>query len=360
MTPHQRFQSAMHFQPVDRPPLWEWNPWRTTVRRWQREGMPSGNLPHQYDECDEKTDCGVYLWTLPKFRTYVIEETDETITRMSERGVVLRTFKSEDIISMPEHIEYPVKNREDWRKLKERFDPSHPERFPGDWRDRITAWEKNGPVVLFQSGRAPSLFGFVRELMGAERTLYTFHDDPCLIHEMMEHNTEFLCAVLRKTLGEAPLSTVFFWEDMCYKNGPLISPAMFRKFMVPRYRRITDLARNLGVDVIFVDSDGNVEELIPLWLESGINGVYPMEVAAGMDVADLRKRYGMNLLMAGGIDKRALAGGRDAVDAELSRVVPAALEGGYIPHVDHALPHDIPFEAFTYYWERKKTLLGIR
>ena len=149
------------------------------------------------------------------------------------------------------------------------------------------------------------------------------------------------------------------WEDMCYRNGPLISPSMFREFMLPRYCRITGLAQSRGVDLSFVDSDGDVEELIPLWLESGISGVYPMEVAAGMDVVRLRREYGKDLLMTGGIDKRVLARDRKAIDEELEAKIPLAEQGGYIPHIDHAIPHDVPYRNFAYYWDRKKELLGI-
>jgi uroporphyrinogen decarboxylase len=177
---------------------------------------------------------------------------------------------------------------------------------------------------------------------------------------MMEYNAEFVANLLPRVLDEAPLTSIYFWEDMCYKGGPLISPDMFREFMIPRYRRITDLARSRGVDTIFVDSDGDVSQLIPLWLEAGINGIYPMEVAAGMDVVALRREYGRDLLMTGGIDKRALAAGPAAIDAELKTKVPLAFEGGYIPHVDHALPHDISYANFSYYWERKKSLLGLQ
>jgi uroporphyrinogen decarboxylase len=176
---------------------------------------------------------------------------------------------------------------------------------------------------------------------------------------MMEHNTEFVLDLLPRALDEAPLSAVFFWEDMCYRGGPLISPAMFREFMLPRYRRITDLVRSRGVDVIFVDSDGDVSQLIPLWLEAGINGVYPMEVAAGMDVAVLRQDYGRDLLMTGGIDKRVLVEGKEAIDRELRRVIPVAGKGGFVPHIDHAIPHDVPYANFAYYWEEKKRALGI-
>ena len=359
MTPHERFLACMRSQPVDRPPLWEWGPWPSALRRWQREALGEGGQPPQFSECDGKLHCGVDLWMLPRFEQRVLAEDDETITKVSDRGQVLRTFKSADTMSMPEHVGYPVKTRADWDALKNRFDPSDPARFPADWAERCERWRSDGPVLLFQGPRSPSLFGFVRELMGPERALYAFCDEPSLVHEMMDVITELTLGLLPRAAAEAPLSTLFFWEDMCYRAGPLISPAMFREFMVPRYRRMTDLARSLGIDVIFVDSDGDVSELIPLWLEAGLNGVYPMEVAAGMDVVALRREYGRDLLMTGGIDKRVLVQGREAIDAELETKLPLAEAGGYIPHIDHAIPHDVPYAHFAYYWERKKALLGI-
>jgi len=296
---------------------------------------------------------------LPRYEEETLAEDESYVTRRTDRGVVMRTPRSLDTMSMPEHLEYPVKTAADWETLKKRFDPADPERLPPDWRERCERWGREGPVLIFQGPRSPSLFGFVRELLGPGRTLYAFYDEPGLVHDMMETYTDFIMDLLPGVLDTAPLTSIFFWEDMCYRAGPLISPPMFRTFMLPRYRRITDLARRKGVDVIFVDSDGDVSQLIPLWLEAGINGVYPMEVAAGMDVARLRREYGKDLLMTGGIDKRVLARDRAAIEEELTAKMPVAEAGGYIPHIDHAIPHDVPFENFAYYWERKKELLGI-
>lgn len=360
MTPHERFLATMYFRPVDRAPLWEWGPWSSTLRRWQREALGKGNSPPQYSECENKVQCGVDLWMLPRYEERVISEDDMSIVKVSDRGVVMRTFKSLDTMSMPEHIEYPIKTRADWEKLKKRFDPSDPARFPADWDKSCEHWQKTGPVLIFQGPRSPSLFGFVRELLGPERIFYAFYDEPEMVHDIMEFNTQFIIDLLPRILDEAQLTSIFFWEDMCYRNGSLISPKMFREFMVPRYRRITDLARSKGVDLSFVDCDGNVEELIPLWLESGISGVYPMEVAAGMDVVKLRREYGKDLLITGGIDKRVLAQNRKSIDEELEAKIPLTEQGGYIPHIDHAIPHDVPYDNFAYYWEKKKSLLGIQ
>lgn len=359
-TPHQRFLDCMRFRACDRPPFWESGYWRSTLRRWQREAIGDGNRPSQYRECDARANCGVDFWMLPKYETEVLAEDDAFITKRSERGVVERVPKSPDEMSMPQHMAYPVQTVEDWRELRKRFDPATPARFPPDWSAKCLQWKQQGPILILQGPRSPSLFGFVRELMGPERALTAFHDEPGLIHDMMECITELTLALVSRALSEAPVSGLFWWEDMCYRSGPLISPAMFRAFMLPRYRRVTALARSKGVDVIFVDSDGDVSELIPLWLESGINGVYPMEVAAGMDVVKLRSEYGCDLLMTGGIDKRVLVKGPRAIDAELEVKIPLAERGGYVPHIDHSIPHDVPYEHFVYYWKRKKELLGIR
>ena len=360
MTSHERYLACMHFEPVDRVPLWEWGPWRSTLRRWQREALGPDGRVSELDVCDAKELCGVDLWMQPRYAERVIAEDDRTVTQLTDRGIVTRTLKDPDAMSMPEHAAYPVRTRADWDALSKRFNAADPARWPTDWAERCARWRRDEPVLIFQGPRSPSLFGFVRELLGPERTLYAFYDDPDLVHDMMESYTTFLLGVLPRVLAETPLTSIWFWEDMCYRNGPLISPDMFRRFMVPRYRRVTDLARQHGVDVIFVDSDGNVEQLIPLWLESGINGVYPMEVAAGMDVGKLRRQYGRDLLMAGGIDKRVLAQDRQAIDRELEARFAVAEKGGYVPHLDHAIPHDVPYENFAYYWQRKKALLGVR
>ena len=359
LTPHQRFRRCMLYEPTDRPVLWEWTPWPSTLRRWQREALGEGNQPPQYEECENKVLPGVDMWMLPRFEEKVLQEDEEYVTRTTDRGGVVRLPKSPDTMSMPEHLEYPVKGRKDWESLKERFNPDDPARFPDDWHERCERWRREEPILVFQGPRSPSLFGFVRELMGPERALCAFYDNPELVHEMMEFITEFLLGVMDRTLEEAPITAIFFWEDMAYKAGPLISPGTMREFMVPRYRRMTDLAVQKGIELSFVDSDGDVTELIPLWQEAGIRGVYPMEVAAGMDVSALRQQFGQDLLMTGGFDKRALARNRDAIDREFKRRIPLVEEGGYIPHIDHAIPHDVPYENFAYYWRRKKDLLGI-
>ena len=359
MNARERFVATMRYEPVDRPPLWEWGPWGVTVRRWQQEGGFEGHPP-ELSECDPEAGVGVYSGFVPGFERKVVEDDGRTIIYVNEKGQLLRDMHNSEE-SMPEFIDYPVKNREDWEALIERMDPESPERYPADWDERVKRWNAGRTAPLgIGGGRDDGLFSYLREIMGAERALFLLHDDPRLAHDIMEYRTTFMMRLMERALREAKPDWVIFWEDMAYRTASLISPAMFREFMLPRYKRLAEFARSFGIDILFVDTDGCVDELIPLFLEAGIRGIYPMEVNAGMDVAALRRRFGKELLMYGGVDKRALASGTSAIDAELERCVPVALEGGYIPTVDHSLPPDISYANFQYYWRRKKEMLGIQ
>ena len=358
MNDRERFVETMHDEPVDRPVLWEWGPWRETLQRWRREGGFEGDPP-EYQECDHREGAGVRFDLFPPFERRVIEDDGRTVTYVNEKGQLLRDFHDNEQ-SMPEFIEYPVKNRADWERIKERMDPDSPQRYPADWDQRVRRWntDRTAPVEVYGS-RDGGLFSQIREVMGAEEALLLMADDPALAHDIMEYRTDFMMRVMERALREVRPEWIIFWEDMAYKTASLISPAMFREFMLPRYKRLAQFAQSFGVDVAFVDTDGYVDELIPLFLEAGIRGMYPMEVNSGMDVARLRRKFGRDLLMTGGIDKRALATGPEAIEAELARCIPVALEGGYIPMVDHSLPPDISYANFQYYWRRKKELLGI-
>jgi hypothetical protein len=362
---HERFQACMRFQPVDHPPLLEWGPWGVTLERWQREtGQDEDHVMAWRQACDLAEMACADFSLRPPFEEEVVAEDETTRTIRDRMGLVYRQFKQDAETSMPEFVEFPVKSRADWEAIKRRLDPTDPDRYPADWTRRLQRWRSEGRIIHLYGLVAnyfggPSLFGFCRMLLGDEQVLYTLHDDPALIEDMMEFQTEFSLALLRRALHDVPVTYAQLWEDMCYSAGPLISPAMFTRLMVPRYRRITDAMRAAGVDIIFVDSDGDVAQLLPLWLESGINGVFPMEQAAGNDIGAYRRRYGKDLLMTGGIDKRALAWGREAIDRELEAKVPVALEGGYIPTIDHSIPPDVSYDNFMYYWEKKLRMLGV-
>jgi len=204
--------------------------------------------------------------------------------------------------------------------------------------------------------RVGGFFGPLRGMMGLENLLYAFYDEPKLIEDMMDAKLELMLGLIRQTLADTDIDFFVFWEDMAYNAGPLLSPELFKKYMVPRYKVITDYLRNHGVDIIMVDSDGDIKKLIPLWLEAGINGFYPLEAQSNMDVVSLRQEYGKDILLIGGIDKRALRRSKKDIEAEVRRrVSPIIHQGGFIPMLDHSVPPDVPFENYCYFIELLKS-----
>jgi uroporphyrinogen decarboxylase len=202
---------------------------------------------------------------------------------------------------------------------------------------------------MFFMGRWGGFFGPLRNLLGLKALCRAFHEDPDLVEKMMDQRLEVILAIVERVLEDAELDAFAFWEDMAYRDGPLLSPALFRQYMMPRYREVCRYVRSRGVGLVCVDSDGDINTLIPLWMKAGVNGVWPLEVQAGMDVVGLRSLYGRNLVMMGGIDKRVLTKGAEEIEAEVDRVWPVVESGGYLPHTDHSIPPDVPWDNFVHY-----------
>lgn len=198
----------------------------------------------------------------------------------------------------------------------------------------------------------------LRRWMGTEKACTIFYDDPALAEEILDFLTDFFIETTRRALNEVEVDWYNYFEDFAFKTGPLISPKIFKQFLLPRYRRINNHLRAHGVDIISLDSDGNIEVLLPMIIEAGINHICPLEQAAGMDAVKIRKQYGTALAMLGSIDKRELAKGKREIEKELLRQVPYLLEtGGYIPTVDHTIPPDVSYDNFIYYLGLKKKII---
>lgn len=363
MNARERFLAAMHYQPVDRLPLWEWHFLPDTITRWHDEGLPAHirlDLPHAHPDslasylgldrgqpycqgCVELVPANTGM--LPHFDVQVLQEDGERQTLVDADGVRKLILKH-ITPAMPQFLDFPVHNRADFAAMVKRYDPASPGRYPADW-PAYTAQVagRDYPLGLTFDGYV----GRLRSWTGLEGLCYLLADDPRLVAEVCEFHTEFILAAIRRALADVTIDYVNIWEDMAYKTGSLISPRVVRALMLPGYRRICAELRAHGIDVIFVDCDGNIDELVPIWLEAGINGMWPLEAASGMDPVALRKQYGHVLLLVGGIDKRELARGPREVQAEVARIAPAVAGGGYIPTVDHSVPPDVPWHNYTYF-----------
>ncbi len=351
-----RFLATARFQPVDRAYLLAPWTWDATLTRWRGEGLPAdAHLVDYFDTDDEQgvplTMQGPYGPHLhPPLKREVLSRNWEFTIVRDEEGNVVKLFQDDPQQSMPQWIEYPMHDRNDWQHvIKPRLDASIPGRRPeGDaWRAYVASTQNHDKALGVWCG---SFYGWPRSFMGVERISTMLYDDPGLIHEMCEHIADFAIAAITPILEDITLDFAFIWEDMAGKSGPLCSPAMYRRFMLPPLKRVADVLHQHGVDIIIVDSDGNNDVLVPLWLEAGITGLRPFEIAAGCDPVAMRRRYGRDLIIQGGIDKRALVGFREDIDREvLSKVPWLCLQGGFFPQVDHLVPPDVSLANYTYY-----------
>lgn len=400
MTDRERFAATVRFGRPDRLPNYEYGAWPQTLRRWHSEGLsetlqwpvgPSGfvNSP-SFDNSfglDRRDRAGLRIDMIPPFEEEILAEDERTITMRRWDGQVTRALKEGALdgirTSMDQYLDAPVHDARDFKALQFRYQAGAAERWnPTDWDERLKKWRASGslflpvpdpvdwderaeewrhrewPLALAGSGAWLGLYMQLRSWMGTERLSYAFYDQASLVHEMLDFFTDFVLSLMDKALQTATFDFFNFEEDFSYKSGPLMSPAHFREFFAPRYRRITDRLHKAGIHIIMVDSDGNCEALIPMMLDVGINCIEPLEAAAGMDPVRLRKQYPKDLVLMGGIDKRAVAEGPRAIEQELhSKILPLRDRGGYIPFLDHLFTEDISYPNFLYYLKAKGALL---
>ena len=353
MNQRERFKRTMRFEPVDRAPFWDFGYWDENLEVWKNEGLPE-LVTHieEFFGIEEWASVPVKIALCPAFKVTVFEEDERTRVVQDDEGQVKRESKVGS--SIPQFISFPCKNRHDWEVIKrERFDPDSPERYPVDWDDQVKLLNaQERPVWVPIDG----YFGFMRRLFGLETLSTMWYDDPQLMLDIAEHMTELRIHVLARAIKEVKIDGAAAWEDMAYNKGPLMSPAMYRKFILPFYRRITAFLADNGIDIVIVDSDGNVNELMEAFIESGITGALPFEVRAGNDIREMRRKY-PSFGIVGGIDKMALLRGKEAIDAELKKMKELLPLGGFIPTVDHRVPPDVPYRNYVYYIEEKWRIL---
>ncbi len=360
MDDRERFLACLLGEDADRPPYWlRWGPWSTTWERWRREGLPEDITDHRdpFETDVPPQTVPVNCGPCPPFEKEILEESDDYLVFIDPWGITRRDYKGG--MSMPEFVEFPVKTPRDWERYKEeRLDPAHPGRLEGDWREKCAEWtEKGYPIQL---GYYPDVtfYGGARWLLGDEEVLLSFYSRPELLHEIMEHLCTVYLTVFEQVAAEGVrVDQIHIWEDMCGRQGPLISPDHWGEFLGPRYRRIKEFARRNEVPLVSVDTDGYPDPIVPPMMEAGVNYLWPFEVAAGCDVNVFRDDY-PTLAMMGGIDKRALAAGPEAIDAELERVRPAVEKGRYIPDLDHLIPDNVSWENYCYYARALQGLVG--
>ena len=382
MTGGERYRRIVRGLQPDRMPYYFGWPRPSTFQAWLKQGLSAEQCERwgEFIGADSWTSVGMlYDGPIPPFEERVLEEKDNKRLWVDHWGV-----KRVDAVRQPtegfaprRYIEFPVKTLDDFERMKKRFDPHSPERFRYDsaqaaatglnpdayrryprgpcWRERIELCaDSEWPVQANIAG----LFWRCRDWTGLEELAVMFRLQPTLVHEMMEFWTSFIIEMLDKPLSHITVDEFVLNEDMAYKTAAMISPADMREFMLPRYRRIYEFLKDRGVRCVVMDCDGHVGEVLEVFHPSAIDGILPLEVAAGNDPAAYLARH-RGLYASGGVDKRELRGDRSRVRAEVARRYETARRlGRYVPTVDHGVPPDVPLRNFLYMVELAKGFAG--
>jgi uroporphyrinogen decarboxylase len=364
MNLRERHLATLLFGQPDLVPLTPGGGRKSTRERWYREGL-SPEIK-DYNEHAYRLAGGKLPWPgggpgfhanermIPQFEEKVIEERESSRIVQDWKGNICEIsnqYTTEYLRSAIDFvtrrwIKCPVETWSDWEAMKRRYDPAEPTRLPANAAELKPALAaRDWPVAFHFSGP----FWQLREWLGFEQLCMLFYDDPKLASAMLEFWTEYVVQLMQRAFQYCIPDEVHISEDMAYKQFSMVSPAMARQYLLPTWQRWGEVIRGAGVPIYACDSDGFIGDLIPLWLEAGINACDPIEVAAGNDIVAFRKRFGRNMAYRGGIDKRCMAKGGTVIEDEIARITPVIKDGGFIPSCDHGVPADVSWPDYCYY-----------
>lgn len=358
MTHKERFKALMKGEKVDRVPLYFFGTWHETKQRWKDEGCPNIDVIHtdlgpQVEGMDPDWEKGMWdchglvnIYAITPNKEEIIEETDSYYVVKSSIGNVTKHSKLGS--SIEQVLENGLKpNRESWEEFKKFFDPHDSARYAENWEEKAEKLNKEDRVLTFMGG---SLYGWLRDFMGVVELSMLMYDDPELFEEIISYFTDYFIEVYTPIVKKVNFDFVYIWEDCCGADGPLFSPAIYKEFYHKYYKKLVDFYKSNGIEFILIDSDGKTDALIPCWMESGINVMFPIEVGKWeQSPGYLRKTFGKELKMVGGIDKHCIALGEDAIRKELLKIKDVVEEGGYLPMPDHRIPPECSYEQFLKY-----------
>lgn len=326
MNERERFLRTMRFEEPDRVPFFEQFIRDDVIDRWRKEGLPRRASVAKHFNLDRRKVLPINLarYAMPRFDHEIQSENDLNH---------LRKYLEEALENA-----YPP----NWNKLVEELKDC-------DYPVGIGAWESG--ILQFIGIYGWSSF---------ERACLMLYDNPDLAEEMIELNTQFLMRGVERALEEVKIDFVYFTEPIAGSDGPIISPEMFRKLVIPRYKRVMAPLKEHGIEIIIMRSFGNIEALLPDMVKAGITGLWMTDmVPSNMDYASIREKYGQKLALIGGIDSRVLAKDEEAIEKEIySKVPPLLASGGYIPTIDNRARSHIPFKNFAFYRKLLEKVCG--
>ena len=368
MTNKERAYNLLHYKGVDRMPAVHFGYWPELLVEWAEQGHIDMDLARSWSDgspvdriLDEKLGWDFNWYTVvspnngldPPFEYKVLERLPDGFVRVQNyEGLIERV--REGAGSIPAEDDYQLKDRAAYEELYKPKMQYSPDRIPTDFLKDFNKQERDYPVGLHLG----SVFGNIRNMLSVIGMSYMLCDDYDLMAEIVDTyaDMQYKCAEAMLASG-AKFDFAHYWEDICFKNGPLLAPDMFDDLCAKNYKKRNDLCKKYGIDIISLDCDGVTEKLLPTWFENGVNTMFPIEVGTwGDQFEPARKKFGKGMLGVGGMDKTALRKDKAAVDAEIERMRRLAGMGGFIPCPDHRLMPGTKWDLVLYYIDEVKKI----
>ncbi len=359
MTDRERFNRQMHFQSVDRTFNMEFGYWDENFELWSgfvENGIATNEEADLFFNFDTIADVRGLFWIHPAFEEIVLSETEDKKIIRNEAGLTAEVPK-DGHSTICRYTGSSIVTPDDWKREKaKRFSLDHPDRqIDVENVKREHPADRDYPLAV----NCGSLIGRIRDLLTFEGLAYATYDYPAMVEDMVETACRLVEQALDQLLPEIDFDLASGWEDIAFKNGPIVSVDFFNSIVVPRYKRINAKLKKHGIDVWYTDCDGDVRPLLPGFLEGGINTLFPFEVNGCSHPGELLDEYEGVLRIMGGVDKTKLIAGPEATKEYLETLVPYVERGGYIPFCDHRCPPDVTWENYLYYLDLKERMFGI-
>ena len=359
MTDRERFNNQMHYKPVDRCFNMEFGYWDENYKVWDafvENGIKTEGEANVFFNFDRIACVGGATWMSPAFEYKVISETEDKQIIQNGDGLLAEISK-DGHSSIPHFTKASIVTPEDWKRAKE-------ERFALDAPSRImdvAAIRKNHPADRdYPLGiSCGSMIGKIRDMLTFEGLAYAMYDYPEMVEDMVETCCLLVEQSLDQILPHMDFDYASGWEDICFKNGPIVGVDFFNNVVVPRYKRINTKLKAHGIDIWYTDCDGDVRPIMDGFIEGGINCLFPFEVMGCAHPSELLDKYGEQLRIMGGFDKLQMVAGKPQIKAYMESLVPLVERGGYIPFCDHRCPPDVTYENYCYYLDLKEAMFGM-
>jgi hypothetical protein len=316
MNEKERFLATMGGRRPDRLPVYDLEPYESTIELWRGQGMPQGTTFAEHFGIETHESVGLEIRSAPFYRG------------------------APDLLDSEDAFD-------------RHYDLDDPDRYPLGYEERCARLNREGRVVSI-SASGGGLFqmlgvGDWDSLVAACDALV---NRSAYVEALLERTTDFHCACLDRVLSRVEVDYASLYEPIASNAGPLISPEMFERYSMPGYRRVLDLLRRHGVELrVFCTTGGDLGPLLPMLVDAGINCLWISNIMTeGMQYRNLRREFGSEMALIGGIDSRPLRGSRDDIRRTIDETVPPLLaQGRYLPCLDDRPRDTTPFAMYGFY-----------